>query len=264
MAGIALVTGASSGVGKEFVRQFDHGAGGPLDEIWLVARSADKLREISEGTKTPTRVFALDLTEASSYEAIRDALGELDEQKRPVQWLVNSAGFGKFGSFSKISEADNANMVRLNCLAVVEMSYHCLPHMVPGSRIVNMASIAGLIPQPGLSTYSATKRFVVDLSRTLDYELGPVGIHVTAVCPKFMDTGFLRNPGDQREVTRMTSIGFTSPELVVKRAIHAAVLGRSTCVPTADMAAAAVVAKILPASWVMRAQDALFTARTGK
>ncbi|MGI6229278.1 MAG: SDR family NAD(P)-dependent oxidoreductase [Tractidigestivibacter sp.] len=261
MAGIAVVTGASSGVGREFVRQLDHGAGGPLDELWVVARSADKLEAISEQCQTPVRVFALDLLEESSYESLRDAL---DDQEEPVQWLINSAGFGKFGSFDAIPEEANANMVRLNCLAVVETIYHCLPHMVSGSRIVNMASIAGLIPQPGLSTYSATKRFVLDLSRTLDYELGPVGIHVTAVCPKFMDTGFLNDPGDQRQVRRMTTIGFEKPEDVVRKALHAAVLGRSTCVTSPDMAAAALLAKILPANLVMKGQDLLFTARAGE
>ena len=205
MNNIAVVTGASSGVGREFVRQLDRGAGGPLDQIWIVARNADALAVIAEQTATPVRAFALDLTEQSSYECLRDAL---EDEAPTVQWLVNSAGFGKFGDFGQIAERDEGNMVRLNCLAVVETTYHCLPHMVAGSRVVNMASIAGLIPQPGLSTYSATKRFVVDLSRTLDYELGPVGIHVTAVCPKFMDTGFLANPGDAHEVRRMTTIGY--------------------------------------------------------
>ena len=124
--------------------------------------------------------------------------------------------------------------------------------MVAGSRVVNMASIAGLIPSRGLSTYSATKRFVVDLSRTLDYELGPVGIHVCAVCPKFMETGFLASPGDEREVRRMTTIGYEKPADVVRKALHAAVLGRSTCVTSPDMLAASVMAKVLPASWVTR------------
>lgn len=261
MSNIAVVTGASSGVGREFVRQLDRGAGGPLDQIWVVARNAQALEVIAEQTATPVRVFALDLTKRSSYECLRDAL---DDEAPTVQWLVNSAGFGKFGDFGQISEEDEGNMVRLNCLAVVETTYHCLPHMVAGSRVVNMASIAGLIPQPGLSTYSATKRFVVDLSRTLDYELGPVGIHVCAVCPKFMETGFLANPGDEREVRRMTTIGYEKPADVVRKALHAAVLGRSTCVTSPDMLAASVMAKVLPASLVMRAQDLLFTTCAGE
>ena len=105
---------------------------------------------------------------------------------------------------------------------------------------------------------------MVDLSRTLDYELGPVGIHVCAVCPKFMETGFLANPGDAREVRRMTTIGYEKPADVVRKALHAAVLGRSTCITSPDMLAASVVAKVLPASLVMRAQDLLFTARAGE
>ena len=103
MNNIAVVTGASSGVGREFVRQLDRGAGGPLDQIWIVARNADALAVIAEQTATPVRAFALDLTEQSSYECLRDAL---EDEAPTVQWLVNSAGFGKFGDFGQIAERD--------------------------------------------------------------------------------------------------------------------------------------------------------------
>ena len=164
MTNVAIVTGASSGVGREFVRQLDLGRGGPLDEIWLIARSADRLEQIAEETVTGCRVFALDLTKDSSFLSVRDAL-EADGSIR-VQWLINSAGYGRFGRLDEISSQDNADMIRLNCIAVVEMCYHALPRMVPGSRIVNMSSIAGIAPQPELSVYSASKRFVLDFSRT--------------------------------------------------------------------------------------------------
>lgn len=260
MTDVAIVTGASSGVGREFVRQLDLGKGGPLDEIWLIARSADRLEQIAEETVTNCRVFALDLTKDSSFLSVRDAL-EADDSIR-VQWLVNSAGYGKFGRLDEISPQDNADMVRLNCIAVVEMCYHALPRMVPGSRIVNMSSIAGIAPQPELSVYSASKRFVLDFSRTLDHELSPVGIHVTAVCPKFMDTGFLDRPGNPESVRRMTSIGFERPVDVVRKALRAAVLGRATCVPSPDMKVVHVACKVLPSKLVLTLQDLAFSLAT--
>jgi len=256
MTNVAIVTGASSGVGREFVRQLDLGKGGPLDEIWLIARSTDRLEQIAEETVTDCRVFALDLTKDSSFLSVRDAL-EADDSIR-VQWLINSAGYGKFGRLDEISSQDNADMIRLNCIAVVEMCYHALPRMVPGSRIVNMSSIAGIAPQPELSVYSASKRFVLDFSRTLDHELSPVGIHVTAVCPKFMDTGFLDKPGNPESVRRMTSIGFERPVDVVRKALRAAVLGRATCVPSPDMKVVHVACKVLPSGLVLTLQDLVF------
>lgn len=255
MQDIAIVTGATSGVGREFVRRFDEGRCGHLDELWLVARGRDVLEEVAASCSTPCRVLALDLTERASFEALAselDAAGDVC-----VQWLVNSAGFGKFGNLRSVGEADNANMVRLNCLAVVETCYLALPRMRPGSRIVNMSSVAGICPMPYLSTYSATKRFVLDFSRTLNHELRGTGVGVCAVCPKFMDTGFLDAPGDADEAGRMCAIGFTPVEEVVEKAIRRAVLGRDTCLPTWDVRLVNLACKLLPADWVLAATDHL-------
>ena len=258
---IAIVTGASSGVGREFVRQLDAGAGGEVDELWLVARSADRLAQAAASCVHPTRVFALDLTEDSSVDAIAASLAETNDAQ--VTWLVNSAGFGRFGRLWEIGREQNAAMVRLNCVALTSLCSVALPHMGPGSRIVNLASVAGLMPQPELSVYCATKSFVLDLTRTLDYELRGTGIHATALCPKFMDTRFLESAGEPQAVRRMTSIGFEPVERAVSRGIAAAKKGRAVCIPSADMRAAYALAKVLPGAVVLRAQDLLFTLREG-
>lgn len=255
MGAVAIVTGASSGVGREFVRQFDAGAGGHLDEIWLIARRRDVLEEVASSCTTPTRILALDLTRPGSYEQFTE---ELAAEKPQVKWLVNSAGFGKFGTFPTIPEKDCASMVRLNCLALVEMCYRCLPRMSAGSRIINLASIAGVIPQPGLALYSATKSFVLELSRTIDHELAPLGIHVTALCPKFMRTGFLDSPNNSDIARRMCRIGFSPVDRVVSRAIRYARLGLPLCIPSLDMKLAHIITCILPHSATMGMQDWLF------
>lgn len=252
MRRVAIITGASSGVGREFARQLDQGAGGELDELWLVARRREVLEEMGKSLSTPVRVIPLDLTRQSSYEALSAELGREDTD---VRWLVNSAGFGKFGDFREIGEEETADMVRLNCLAVVECCYRVLPHMSRGSRVINLASIAGVVPQPGLSVYSATKGFVLDLSRTLDHELRGTGIHVTALCPKFMHTGFLDKPGNADVARGMTMIGFEPVERVVRVALRYAKAGRSLCIPAWDMKAVHVICKILPTTWVMYAED---------
>ena len=256
MKHIAIVTGASSGVGREFVHQLASGAGGPLDEIWAVARREEELlRLASEHPQACVRPLPLDLTSPASCEEL-SALLHNDEIT--VQWLVNCAGFGKFGAFADMQPNASADMVRLNCLAVVDMCSMCLPHMGPGSRIINLASIAGIVPQPYLAVYSATKAFVYELSRLLDEELRQGGIRVTAVCPKFMRTGFLDEPGDDDVARAMCRIGFQDVAVVVRRALATSVLGVPVCIPSLDMRMAARAAKLLPRRALFALENLLF------
>lgn len=254
MKNIAIVTGASSGTGKLYVEAFDHGMGGPLDEIWIIARREDKLEEIKKSCKNNIRVFALDLCVTESFDVIEQALAD-DPEIVNVQWLVNNAGFGKFGDFTQIASSDNADMVSLNCLAVVEMCYRCLMYMHAGSRIINMSSVASFLPQAYLSVYASTKRFVLDFSRSLDFELKDVGIRTVAVCPKFMHTEFLDQAGDTDVIKGMTSIGFEDPTKVVRKAIKCAVVGKTTCIPSNDMKLVYAACKVLPYKLAMKTEQ---------
>lgn len=255
MRNIAIVTGASSGLGRRFASLVDSGAGGPIDCIWLIARSADKLEELASSLSTPTKVMALDLCDPASFDAVDKALeaeGDLN-----VQWLFNCAGFGKFGPFTSLGATANGNMVRLNCLAVVEMCYRCLLYMHAGSRIVNIASAAALVPQPELAVYGATKRFVLDFSRALDRELGDAGIHVSAVCPKFMKTSFLDSPGDREALGSMLWVGFEDPDACCAQAIRGAIRGKACIITSPDVRVFNAVCKVLPVSAAMGLQGAL-------
>lgn len=295
---IAIVTGATSGVGREFTCQLDAGAGGDIDELWVVARSADRLAEVAEQCSHRVRAFPLDLAKGESIDALEAALDEAaavqaaaadavageasageasmaeasaadvataGEHATGIQvvWLVNSAGFGRFGRLQDIGRTQNADMIQLNCVALTALCSVALPHMGSGSRIVNLASVAGLMPQPELSVYCATKSFVFHITRTLDYELRGTGIHATALCPKFMDTRFLNNAGKPQAIRRMTTIGFEDVARTVSRGISAALKGRAICIPSADMRAAYALSKVLPSAAMLRMQDLLFTLRAG-
>ncbi|MBR3223906.1 MAG: SDR family NAD(P)-dependent oxidoreductase [Atopobiaceae bacterium] len=256
MQRIALVTGASSGVGKEFVRQLDLQRGGPLDAIWAIARSKDSLQEVARScTNIPVLPIPLDLTRDESFSRIQEML---ETQNVVVEWLVNSAGFGKFGDFVTVGDNQNASMVQLNCLALVRMCSIVLPHMHSGSRVINMASIAGAIPQVMLATYSATKAFVLELSRMLDHELAPCGIRVTAVCPKFMKTKFLDEPGDSQSADGMCRIGFEDVSHVVSKAIDYAIMGKATCIPSLHMKLLYAASRCMPRSVLFKLEDILF------
>lgn len=249
MTSIAIVTGASSGLGAEIVRQLAEGAFGPLDQIWAVSRRAER-------TSPRVRPFSLDLTDPASFDVLEAALAETPGAR--VVLLVNNAGFGTFGDFADMPARDNADMVRLLMLAPVELTYRALPYMAAGSRVLNVASVAAFMPQPGLATYSAAKRFVLDLSRALDTELGGVDIHVTALCPKFMRTGFLDHPGAGDVAARMARLtGFEDVKRVAERGLRAAREGRALCIPSADMRALYVATKMLPYPLALAVERAL-------
>ena len=164
---IAVVTGASSGIGREFARQipqlYRH-----LDELWVVARRTERLKELEKEAPLPVRIFDGDLRRDYIYERLQK---ELDRQNAEIRMLVNAAGYGKTGRFEEIPLEDQLGMIDLNCRSLTKMTGICLPHLHKGSRIVNIASAAAFSPQPGFAVYAAGKSYVYRLSMALREEL---------------------------------------------------------------------------------------------
>lgn len=255
MTRIALITGASSGLGREFAKQIDAGGAGPIDEIWAVARRQERLDALARTCRTPVRALRLDLTDPASFDTLDHELAACGNAD--IRLLVNNAGFGTFGPFAGGRGADASNMVKLLVQAPVELMYRTLPNMTAGSRIINIASVAAFLPQPNLAVYSASKRFILDLTKSLDAELGDVDIHLTAVCPKFMQTEFLDTPGDADAARRMTAIGFERADNVVREALRCARVGRSLCIPSLDMKAYYAASRVLPYPVALKVERAL-------
>lgn len=194
---IAIVTGASSGMGREFVRQLGYFYKN-LDEIWVIARRKERLEALAKESRVPLRIFAGDLQKKKVYKELRDAL---EKEQPDLRMLVNSAGFGKSGSVEEISSEKfriQTDMVDVNCRSLTRMTLLCLPFLRAGSRIVNLASASAFCPQPYFSVYAATKSYVLSFSRSLGEELRKKGIVVTAVCPGPVDTEFSSFPGNRR------------------------------------------------------------------
>lgn len=245
MTRIALVTGASSGLGREFVKRIDAGEAGAIDEIWAVARRADRLDALVRTCKTRVRPFCLDLTDPASLDIIEGALAEADGCD--VALLVNNAGAGVFGDFALAHREEPSHMVDLLVKVPVELMYRSLPFMHAGARIINVASVAAFLPQPRLVVYAAAKRFILDITRALDTELGSVDIHATALCPKFMKTEFFDAAGDTGVMQKMSEvIGFERVEDAVTAALRAAQAGRSLCIPSWDMKTYYAASHVLP------------------
>ena len=185
---IAIVTGASSGMGKEFVLQLSDYV--QVDEIWVIARRTQALEELKDQISVAVRPIGLDLCREESFEAYQKLL----EQEKPnVKLLVNAAGFGKFGSFEKIPLADDCRMLDLNCKALVVMTRLTLPYMHSGSHILQLDSLSAFQPVPYITTYGATKAFVLSYSRAINRELKGRGIRVMAMNPGWVKTEFFNH-----------------------------------------------------------------------
>jgi len=185
---IAIVTGASSGMGREFVCQLSEYV--RVDEIWAIARRAEALETLKEEVSVPVRSIVLDLLREDSFHTIRQLL----EAERPnVKLLVNAAGFGKFGSYHKVALEDDCRMIDLNCKALLVMTRLCLPYMHSGSHILQLDSLSAFQPVPYITTYGATKAFVLSYSRSMNRELKPRGIRMMAMNPGWVKTEFFNH-----------------------------------------------------------------------
>ncbi len=182
---IAIVTGASSGMGKEFVLQL--GQYVQVDEIWVIARRADALQELAKHVSVPVRPVPLDLLKEESFTAY-EAL--LRRENPNVKLLVNAAGFGKFGKFDNISIADDCRMIDLNAKALVIMTRLTLPYMKKGSHILQLDSLSAFQPVPYITTYGATKALVLSYCRAMNRELKPRGIRMMSMNPGWVKTEF--------------------------------------------------------------------------
>ena len=183
---IAIVTGASSGMGREFVLQLKNYV--QVDEIWAIARREDALKALQ--TDVPVRPVVLDLCDSSSF----DAFAALLAQEQPdVKLLVNAAGFGKFGSFQKIPLGEDLRMIDLNCKALVAMTRLTIPYMHSGSHILQLDSLSAFQPVPYIATYGATKSFVLSYTRAISAEMKATGIRIMAMNPGWVKTEFFNH-----------------------------------------------------------------------
>lgn len=182
---IAIITGASSGMGREFVRQLSEYV--QVEEIWAVARRAEALEALKAEVSVPVRPIVLDLLREESFQTVRQLL----ETERPdVKLLVNAAGFGKFGAYHKVTLEDDCRMIDLNCKALLLMTRLCLPYMQPGSHILQLDSLSAFQPVPYITTYGATKAFVLSYSRSMNRELKSRGIRMMTMNPGWVKTEF--------------------------------------------------------------------------
>lgn len=212
---IAVITGASSGMGREFVIQLDKKEN--FDEIWVIARREDKLIDLKREVSSNIRILPYDLTITDNFKKYEALLSEINPD---VALLVNCSGYGKFGRHDIVKSSDNSGMIALNCTALVTITEMTIPYMRKNGKIVQLCSLSAFQPTPFITVYGATKAFVLSYSRALNAELKSKGIRVMAVCPGWVRTEFFdrAETKDHNAITYFNKI--YEAEDVIKTAIH--------------------------------------------
>ena len=239
---IAIITGASSGIGLEFVRQMDQ-AFDKIDEFWLVARSKDKLTEIAKSLRHHTKVFTMDITSNAQLERLETAI---KKNNAKVRMLVNCAGYGIMGPFAEQDRKEELGMIRLNCEALTNITHRIIPYMRNGSRIIQLASSAAFLPQPNFAVYAASKAYVLRFSQALGEELREQGIYVTSVCPGPVNTPFFDRAEKTGSTLRIKKYVMAQAEQVVAKALQDSLHKRPKSVYSAPIIGVEVLSKVIP------------------
>ena len=242
MQKIAIITGATGGIGRAFV---DAILEEDIDEIWAVARNEKKLTKLKIEYGDKLRMLKCDLGSSKDIQRI----AELLEKENPnVRILVNNAGMAKMGKYSDFSCIDISDTIDVNCKAICLLCHLVLPYMKHGSRILNISSASSFQPNPYINLYSASKVFVRSYSRSLNYELKGTGIVCTAVCPGWVDTEMLVK---EQNGKRIKFPGIVSAERVVRQAMKDSAKGKDMSVCSLYVKCEHFISKILPQKWIM-------------
>ena len=248
MQGVAVVTGASSGIGAEFCRALDSEG---LEEIWMVSRRRDAMESVSDGLSTPCRIIATDLSTAEGRGLLASSLSESSPN---VRYLVNCAGLGRFGDSFSMDPGLTRSMIEVNVTSVVEAVNACVPFMGPGSAVVTLCSEAAYVPAYRLGVYSASKAFVRSYLDSLRYEVEDKGISVLEVSPGWVRTPFIDGVKSSHDAPDAVFGHSVSPEDVASKAMADLKRGRRRSVCGARARATISLATHFPrlASWVWR------------
>jgi short-subunit dehydrogenase len=243
----ALITGASSGIGREFARQLANRA----RSIVLLARRSERLADLRDellnrNPNLDVHVRVVDLADKAQIELLIDSLAR---DKIVVDLLINNAGLGDSGPFATSDPMRNEQIALVNMVALTSLTRHLLPQMITNRQggILNVSSSAGFLPIPGDSVYAATKAYVTSFSESLRAELRGTGVSVCAVCPGPVHTEFREvasRPGAQPE--RGSKIFFVSSKQVVREGLAALEADRPLVIPGSAMKFAMFLTRLIP------------------
>ena len=245
----AIITGASTGLGLEFVRQLAD-VFPEVECYWLIARRADRLAQVAETLPDKqVECLALDLCDTMSFVTLQD---KLTAERPDVALLINNAGCGYLGNIGEVDTASQTRMIDLNLRALTAVTNMVVPFMGPGSCVLNVSSIASFCPNPRMTVYSSTKAFVSSFTVGISEELKPKGITATAVCPGPMETEFIHLGGIKGHSKMFETLPYCDQVKVAGGALRAARAGRTIYTPKLFYKFYRVLAKVTPVKLMVK------------
>ncbi len=247
---VAIITGASSGIGAEFARQL---ASRGIDELWLVARRRERMVSLGEALGVKYKIIEADL---ATREGIDEVAAALEKDRPRVKFFISAAGFGDFGSFDEITFECVEKMIDLNVKASVTLTHAVVPYMEKGGRIITLGSGSAFTPLPYFNVYAASKAFILHYTKALNYEIKKYGLRATCFCPGWVDTEFIEKASERSDVTMPKPSAFhplLNCRRVVKGCIRAAERGKSMYVTGLFTKMQHVLYKLVPDSILSRA-----------
>lgn len=239
---VAVITGASSGMGREFANLIDRELT-CIDEIWLIARRRDRLEEVRDEIHKPSLIICSDVSEDSFADYYRKML---KQERAGIKLLINCAGYGIIGSVAETGYYVSVGMVKTNCEGLTTVTQLSLPYMLEKSRIINLASSAAFLPQPDFAIYAASKSYVLSFSRALNVELRERNIFVTAVCPGPVATEFFRIAEDGHKRAWFKDYFMADCYSVVKQALEDSMARKELSIYGTAMKILYILSKIIP------------------
>lgn len=243
---VAIITGASSGLGRDFALELYKTK--RADFFYLIARREDRLNALKEELDGNAIAISADLTSEDGLQKVKDILSKNNPE---VKYLINASGYGKFGTYSEISDKDTKGMIDLNVTALVRMTNIVIPYIIEGGKILQIASCAAFSALPAFNVYASSKAFVLHYTKALRYELKSKKITATAVCPCWIETEFLGLAGGEVTMPKKTKPMLKSIN-VVKKALKDSDKGKVLSVISWYSKVQHVLQKIMPYSFTTR------------
>ena len=239
---IGIITGASSGMGKEFVK-LTMSENLKLDEIWVIARRKERLEAWQKHYANRLSGCSLWICKKRRPGSTQRDAAQTSPQ---ISLMIHCAGFGIMGRIDEIPVEEQLEMVDVNCRSVVELTTMFLPYMEKGGRMIYVASSAAFLPQPGFAVYSATKAFVLSFVRSLRVECRERNLGITIVCPGAVKTEFFKRAAEQKHLPAYKKMVMADPKKVVKKAWQDNLAGKEISVYGKPMKLFHTASKVLP------------------
>jgi short-subunit dehydrogenase len=245
----AIITGASTGLGREFVRQLAD-VFPEVECYWLIARRADRLQEVADSLpEKKVECLSMDLCDPMSFMALQEKLAA---EQPEIALLINNAGCGYLGNIGETDTASQIRMVDLNVRALTAVTNIVVPFMGPGGCVLNVSSIASFCPNPRMTVYSSTKAYVTSFTVGLAEELKARGITVTAVCSGPMKTEFLDLGNITGNSRTFETLPYCDQVQVAGGAWRATRAGRTIYTPRLFYKTYRVLAKVMPVKLMVK------------